>query len=57
MMKLNAPTKLSFLIAVVLGVVALISAVIPVPFVSEYSFWVLAAAFGVLVAGVTLKNF
>ena len=56
-MKLNAPKKLTFLIALILAVVSVIGVFIAIPFVSAYAFWVLLAAFCVLTAGCFLKGF
>lgn len=56
-MKLSAPTYVTFIIAVVLAVIALIGALVKtIPFVSAYAFWILLVGFIVLVLGVMLKG-
>ena len=56
-MKLSAPTKVSFCIAIVLAVLALIGKFVAIPFVSANAFWFLCAGFVVLCLGCVLKNF
>ena len=55
-MKLNAPTKLVFLISVVLAILAVVSTFVAIPVVSAYAFWVAIVAYLVLVAGNVLKG-
>lgn len=55
-MKLNAPTKLIFLISLLLVALAVISRFTPIPYVSQYQFWVALVGYLVLVAGVTMKG-
>jgi hypothetical protein len=55
-MKLNAPTKLIFLISLLLVALAVISRFTPIPYVSQYQFWVAIVGYLVLVAGVTMKG-
>lgn len=55
-MKLSAPTFVTFIIAVVLAVIALIGFLVTIPFVSTYAFWILLVGFIVLVLGVMLKG-
>ena len=43
-------------VAVVIAVVALLGAIIAIPFVSAYAFWILLLAFIILVAGVMMKG-
>ncbi len=56
-MKLSAPTQVSFIIAVVLAVAALLGMLVAIPFVSANAFWVLLAGFVVLALGAMLKDF
>jgi hypothetical protein len=56
-MKLNAPKKLTFLIALILAGVSLAGVFITIPFISVYAFWILLVAFCVLTAGCVLKGF
>ena len=55
-MRLNAPTFIVFVISLVLAVLALLSALVPIPIVSAYPFWILLIAYLVLVAGNMLKG-
>jgi uncharacterized membrane protein len=55
-MKLNAPTKLAFLIAVILFILALLAEFV-VPARAVVMPWLWIAAFVVLALGVLLKNF
>lgn len=55
-MTLNAPTQTMFIVAVVIAVIALLGAIIAIPFVSTYAFWILIIAFIVLSAGVVMKG-
>ncbi|MBL4773528.1 MAG: hypothetical protein JKX98_07995 [Alcanivoracaceae bacterium] len=55
-MKLNAPTQIVFLIAVVLAVLAILSTFVAIPVVSGYAFWILTAAFVLLAASNILKG-
>lgn len=56
-MSLSAPTKIVFLLAVIVAILSLISAVgIVVPVIGAYSYWVLVAAFVILAAGNLLNG-
>jgi hypothetical protein len=55
-MKLNAPTKIIFLISLLLVALAVISRFTPIPYISQYQFWVAIVGYLVLVAGVTMKG-
>lgn len=55
-MNLNAPSQTLFIVAVVIAVIALLGAIIAIPFVSQYAFWILLIAFIILVAGVMMKG-
>lgn len=56
-MELSAPTKIVFIIAIVLAVISLLPVIgIPLGTLGAYSYWVLLAAFIVLVAGNLLKG-
>lgn len=56
-MKLNAPTQLIFVIALVLAVAALIGFLAPsVAIIGLYSFWIMTVAFVVLAAGVMFRG-
>lgn len=55
-MNLSAPTKPVFLIALILGVLALIGTFVAIPVVSANAFWMLALAFVILAAGNLMKG-
>lgn len=55
-MKLSAPKNVTFYIAVVLGVLGLLGAVIPLGFVTTLAFWFVFVGLVVLVAGNVLPN-
>ena len=55
-MNLNAPTKLVFLISVVLAILAVVATFVAIPVVSANAFWVAIVAYLVLVAGNVLKG-
>ncbi len=55
-MKLNAPTKIIFLLSLLLVALAVISRFTPIPYVSQYQFWVAIVGYLLLVAGVTMKG-
>jgi hypothetical protein len=56
-MDLSAPTQPVFLIALIVGVLAIISLLgVAIPVVSAYAMWLLMAAFVLLVLGNVLRN-
>jgi hypothetical protein len=56
-MRLNAPTKMVFLISLVLAVLALVGYFVPtVPYLHTYEFWLALAAYVVLAAACVLKG-
>jgi hypothetical protein len=55
-MRLTAPTTIMFLLSVALAVLALVSLLVPIPFVGLYRFAVMTGAWAVLMIGVTLKG-
>jgi hypothetical protein len=54
-MKLSEPKVITFIIAIVLAALAMLGALINIPFVTAYAFWVLLVAF-VLLALANLIN-
>jgi uncharacterized membrane protein YoaK (UPF0700 family) len=56
MSNLNAPTKITALIAVIVFLIGIIGSFVAVPYVSEYAFWFVSAAFVVLLFGVLFKK-
>ena len=54
--RLNAPTKNTFLISLVLAVLAMLGVFVFIPLVSVYAFWIAIIAYIVLAAGCVLKG-
>jgi len=55
-MNLNEPKVITFWIAVVVAVIAVISAIVTIPVLSGIAFWLLLIAFVILAAGNLLKG-
>lgn len=55
-MKLSEPKVITFIIAVVLGLLALLSMAIAIPVISANAFWVLFIGFLLLVLGNLFKG-
>lgn len=55
-MKTNPPTFVLWLIAVILGVLGIVSALVPIAGVSVYAFWLVAIGFVILAIGTILKG-
>jgi len=56
-MELSAPTKIVFIIAVILAIISLLPVIgIPLGTLGAYSYWLLLVAFVVLAAGNLLKG-
>ncbi len=50
-MKLNAPKQVTFVIALIVAIVGVISYFVAIPVLSAIAFWLLVIAFVVLAAG------
>ena len=55
-MKLNAPKKITWIIAVVIGVVGIIAKFVTIPLLSVYAFWLVVIAFVLLALATYLKG-
>jgi len=55
-MKLSEPKVITFSIAILLGVLAMLSAVITIPLISGIAFWLLLVAFIILALGNLIKG-
>ena len=55
-MQMNAPKNITWTIAVVLGLLGLISHFVAIPQVSPYQFWLVSAGFVILALGSLLKG-
>ena len=47
-MKLNAPKQITWVIALVIAIVSLIGALVEIPVVTDYKFWLALVAAGLL---------
>jgi hypothetical protein len=56
-MRLNAPKKVTWWIAVVLGGVGVLAELVTIPVISAFAFWLVAAAFVLLGLATYLKGF
>ncbi|MFN2146239.1 MAG: hypothetical protein ACK2T7_12870 [Anaerolineales bacterium] len=55
-MKLSAPKNVTFYVALVLGALGILAKLIPLGFLTTYSFWLLAIGFIVLVVANLLPD-
>jgi len=55
-MKLNAPQQITWWIALIVGVVGIIAHLVAIPVLSGLSFWLVAAAFVLLILATYLKG-
>jgi hypothetical protein len=55
-MKTNAPKKITWIIAVVLGVVGIAGRVVPIGEIAPHAFWLVTASFVTLALGSVLKD-
>ncbi len=55
-MKLTAPKFITFIIAAILAVLAIVANFVAIPFVSAYAFYFLLAGFVLLVLGLFIKG-
>ena len=55
-MKLSAPQKVTWWVSVVLGVAGIIASFVTIPVLSGVAFWLVAAAFVILVLATYLKG-
>jgi hypothetical protein len=55
-MKLNKPKNMTFIIAVIIALVAVIAEFVKIPVISPYAFWVLLIGFVLLAAGNYFKG-
>jgi len=55
-MTLNAPTKIIWIIALILGLVGIIASLVTIPFLSGISFWIVAVAWLLLILATYLKG-
>ena len=56
MMKLTPPKKVTFYISLILGVLSVLFLVVKVPFVSDYTFFLLLVAWILMIISVAFKG-
>jgi len=56
MPNLNAPSRAIFLISLALAVIALLGALVVIPVVTQYAFWIAILAYIVLTLGVIMRG-
>jgi len=56
MMKFNAPTQITFLISLVLAVIAVLSQFVAIQNVSSHAFWIAVVAWAVLTIGCVFRR-
>jgi hypothetical protein len=55
-MRTNAPKSIVWLIAVILGVLGILGALVSIPVVSAYAFWLVTVGFVILALSTVLKG-
>ncbi len=55
-MRFNAPTKIAWYIAVILGILGILGTITDIPLVSEYSFWFVVAGWLLLAIATVAKG-
>jgi hypothetical protein len=55
-MQLSAPQKITWWIALIVGVVGIIAHLVSLPIIGAFGFWLLAAAFVLLILATLLKG-
>lgn len=56
MMRYNAPTQITFVISLVLAVLAVLSRFVVIPSITVNAFWILLIAYAVLAIGVVYRR-
>jgi hypothetical protein len=60
-MRLNAPTKTTFAVALIIAIVGVVGKIVgiiaPVEFLEDYSLWAVVVGYIILMLGNTLKGF
>jgi hypothetical protein len=56
MPNLTAPTRPVFLISLALAIIAILGALVVIPVVTKYAFWIAVLAYVVLALGVLMKG-
>jgi hypothetical protein len=56
-MKLNAPTQIVWVIALILGILGILGTLTDIPIVTEYNFWFVVIAWLLLIIATVAKGF
>ena len=55
-MNLNAPTQIVWIIALVVGLLGILSSLVTIPVLSGIAFWVVVIAWAILLVSTTMKG-
>jgi heme/copper-type cytochrome/quinol oxidase subunit 1 len=55
-LKLSEPKEVTFIIAVILGVLGILAELVTIPSLSAFSFWLVAVAFVLLAVGALVEG-
>ena len=55
-MKLSAPKQITWIIALVVGLLGILGSLVTIPVISAYAFWLVVIAFVILIAATFLKD-
>lgn len=55
-MKLNAPKQVTWLVALLLGLLGLLGKLFAIPVISDYAFWLVLIGFVLLLLGAYFRN-
>lgn len=55
-MKLNAPTQLVWIIALVVGIVGILAGLITIPVLSGFALWIVVIAWLILIVSTAMKG-
>ena len=53
---MNAPRKVTYLIALIIGVLGIVASFISIPFVSAYAFWFVVVGYVILLVACLIKG-
>ncbi len=55
-MKLNAPKKITWIIALILGIIGILGVLISIPFISGIAFWIEVVALALMLLATAMKG-
>lgn len=53
---MNAPRKVTYLIALIIGVLGIVASFVSIPFVSAYAFWFVVVGYVILLVACLIKG-